>query len=113
MSHARAVELAEQLNAAGVRAVTSARSVVTPCVLITPPVRTFDLACGYTARWSLFVLSGGGGDEASWVALDELTDQLLAALDDPPETVTPTSWKADPGAEALAAFRVDFDEAVD
>lgn len=105
--------LADELVSAGVRAVTSARSVVTPCVLITPPVRTYDLSCGYSATWSLFVVASGGGDEASWQALDDLTDALVAALPDPPETVTPTSWRADGGSEPLPAYRVDFTQAID
>lgn len=111
MSVARARELAAQLTAGGVRTVTSARSVVTPCVLVTPPVRAYDLSCGYTATWQLYALASGGGDEASWGSLDELVDQLAQLVD--VETVTPTAWTAGSGAEPLPAFLVTFTEAVD
>ena len=112
MSLTRARELAAQLTAAGVRAVTSARSVVPPCVLVTPPVRTYDTSCGYSAAWQLYAIGTGGGDEGSWQQLDELTDQLAQLLD--VETVTPTAWKSDASAaESSPAFLIVFTEAVE
>lgn len=112
MSLTRARELAEQLTNLGIRAVTSARSVVPPCVLVTPPVRTYDVSCGYSAAWQLYAIAPGGGDEGSWAELDKLTDQLAASLD--VESVTPTAWKSTQDApEAFPAFLVVFTEAVD
>lgn len=112
MSLDRARELAEQLTNVGVRAVTSARSVVPPCVLVTPPVRTYDLSCGYSAAWQLYAIAPGGGDEGSWAELDKLVDQLATTLD--VETVNPTAWKPSQDApEAYPAFLVVFTEAVD
>ena len=107
MSLARARDLAAQLTAAGLRTVTDPRSVVTPCVLLTPPLRAYDLSCGYTATWQAYALAGGGGGEASWAELDDLADQLAALLD--VETVTPTAWKSDPAAaESFPAYLVTF-----
>lgn len=111
MSLAMARTMATQLTAAGVRTVTDPRSVVTPCVLLVPPVRTYDLSCGYTATWQAYVLAGGGGGEASWQALDELTDQLVELVDG--ETVTPTAWKPTQDApESVPAFLVTFTSSV-
>lgn len=111
MSLSLARSFAESLTAGGVRTTTDPRSVVTPCVLLTPPLRTYDLSCGYTANWQAFVLAGGGGAEATWQALDELTDQLAELVD--VETVTPTAWKADPSdPTGIPAFLVTFSSPV-
>jgi hypothetical protein len=112
MSLTMARTMAEQLTTAGVRTVTDPRSVVLPCVLLTPPVRTYDLSCGYTATWQAYVLASGGGAEASWQALDELTDELVQLVDG--ETVQPVQYKLSPdAADTLPAFLVTFTSSVD
>lgn len=112
MSLARARQLRDELTAAGVRAVTSARSVVAPCVLIAPPARAYDVSCGYSATWQLWVIGTGGGDEGSWQQLDELTDQLAELVDI--ETATPSAWRSSSdAAEAAPAYLCTFTEAVD
>lgn len=111
MSLALARELAASFTAEGVRTVVDPRNVVTPCVLITPPVRTYDVMCGYTATWQAYVLAGGGGAEASWQELDELTDQLAALTD--VETVTPTAWRKSEGDPPIAAYLVTFTSTIE
>lgn len=108
----RAHQLRDQLVADGVRAVTSARSVVPPCVLITPPLRTYDMACGYTATWQLYAIAPGGGDEGSWQALDALVDDVAELL--PIETANATAWRsAADAAESMPAYLLTFTETVD
>lgn len=110
MSLALARELAASLTASGVRTVTDPRSVVTPCVLLTPPLRVYDLSCGYTATWQAYCLAAGGGGEASWQALDELADRLADLHD--VETVTPTAWRPDEGSPAVPAYLVTFTSSI-
>lgn len=98
--------LAESFTNEGVRTVTDPKNVVTPCVLLTPPVRTYDVHCGYTATQQAYALAAGGGGEASWQALDELVDQLAELVD--VETVTPTAWRASEGEPPIPAYLVTF-----
>ena len=64
-SYERGVEIAEKIQTTGLHATVDPRSVTPPCVLVTPPGRTYDLSCGYTARWSLIVLAPGTGNADS------------------------------------------------
>lgn len=70
----RADEIVEALRARGVRATVDPQAASPPCVLVPPPGRTFDLSCGYTARWELAALApaAGGANRQSWAQLDEL-----------------------------------------
>lgn len=110
MSLALARGFAAALTASGVRTVTDPRNVVTPCVLLTPPVRTYDLHNGYTATWQAYVLAGDSGSESTWEALDDLTDQLAALVD--VETVTPTAWRASADAVPIPAALATFSSPV-
>lgn len=108
-SLARALELVEILTAAGVRAVADPRSATPPVVLVTPPDRTYDLACGYTARWKLWALAPGPGNADAWAALDELVDKVRTVLD--VERATFSSYTV-AGAESFPAYQLDVVEGI-
>ena len=81
MSYDRALELAEKIQAAGVPATVDPRSATPPCVLVTPPGRTYDLGCGYTAAWQLMALVPGPGNADAFKKLDELAAAVAGVLD--------------------------------
>jgi hypothetical protein len=81
VSYDRAVELAEKIQAAGVPATVDPRSATPPCVLVTPPGRTYDLGCGYTAAWQLLALAPGPGNADSWKVLDDLEAAVAGVVD--------------------------------
>ena len=110
-SLARARELAAQLNAAGVRATTDPGSIVTPCVLVVPPVLANDQACAYTATWQLFALGSGVGGESTWQQLDELLDGIAGVLD--VENVTPTQYANIAGDSRYPAFLITTTDTID
>lgn len=70
----RAEELAAALNAQGVRATLDPSMATPPCVLITPPTLTFEVACGATAEWSLVALAPAvqTADRNSWQTLEDV-----------------------------------------
>lgn len=107
----RAVALAQELTAAGVRATADPRSATPPCVLITPPERAYDLGCGYTARWQLFALAPGAGNADAHAALDELVDALAVLL--PVERAAPASYVLSPDNPPFPAYRVEFSEGIE
>lgn len=80
-SRARAESIVAVLTGAGVRASTDPAGVTPPCILVPPPNRTFDLACGYTARWGLVALAptASGTDRRAWSDLDVLIEAARSA----------------------------------
>ena len=86
-SRTRAGEIITALTAQGIRASTDPAALFPPCILVPPPGRTFDLGCGYTARWELPALAPTptGADRRAWQDLDDLIEGALAA-DLPVET---------------------------
>lgn len=113
MSLALAKQFAAAMTAAGLRTVTNPRNVVTPCVVLAPPVRDYDLSCGgYTATWRAYLLAGGSGAEETWYQLDEMCEQLSELLDI--ETVTPTAWRSESTADGATypAYLATFTSAV-
>ena len=113
-TYARAAQLMAQLEAHGIRAVADPRSAVPPCVLLTPPRRTYDLPLpAYTATWELACLVPGPGTADAWVALDELVDNVVAALDLSDTTATPASYQLAAAAEPLPAYIVTLTEGTD
>lgn len=83
MATARAAaEIVEKLRAAGIRATTDPGALTPPAVLVVPPRRVYDVACGYTAQWSVHAIAPGptGGDRTTWNQLDELVDAVAAAF---------------------------------
>ncbi len=77
----RAVALAAALVAGGVRATADPRSALPPCVLVTPPVRRYDLNAGYSVEWRLVCLAPAPGTADTWVALDGLVDAVEELVD--------------------------------
>jgi hypothetical protein len=109
-SYERALELVAELTAAGITATADPRAATPPCVLIVPPERTFDLSCGYTARWSLWALAPGTGNADAHKLLDALVDELAAVL--PIERAALASYVLSPDAPALPAYRLEFEEGI-
>lgn len=110
-SYERSLEIVAALELAGVRATADPRSATPPCVLVTPPDRQFDLACGYTARWNLYALAPGTANADAHKVLDALVDEVAQVL--PLESADPASYVISPDAPALAAYRCQFTEGID
>jgi len=109
-SYERAVELVAELTAAGITATADPRSATPPCVLVAPPERTYDLACGYTARWQLWALVPGAGNADAHKALDGLVDDVAAVL--PVERATLQSYVLSAEVPPLPAYRIEFEEGI-
>jgi hypothetical protein len=109
-SYDAALAIVEKLTGAGVTATADPRSATPPCVLVTPPDRVYDLACGYTASWSCWALVPGVGNADAHKALDALVDAVAEVL--PVERVTLQSYVLASDAPALPAYRIQFDEGV-
>jgi hypothetical protein len=110
MTYARAVEIAEALSAAGVRATVDPRSVNPPCVLVTRPDYRNDLGCGVTATWRLIAMVPGADNADAWKALDALVgavDEALGVWSD----VRPTGYQVDPNATPNPAYEMTYEEA--
>lgn len=101
--YAAAVEAAEALTAAGMRAVVDPRSAVPPCIIVGPPTRTYDLGCGYSAAFTLVLLSPGQAADA-FAQLDEWLDQLDDLVDI--ETATPGAYQLNGTGDPLVAYTV-------
>lgn len=81
-SYERGAAIVAALVRAGVRATMDPAGAVPPVVLVMPPGRTYDLPCGFTARWTLAALAPAaqGADRNSWAALDALADAAATAV---------------------------------
>lgn len=109
-SYARAVELAQKLQAAGITATADPRSATPPCVLVPPPERTYDLSCGYTARWNLWALVPGTANADAHKALDTIADAVAQELD--VERMTLGSYVLAQDAPPLPAYRIELTEGI-
>jgi hypothetical protein len=109
-SYERALELAEKLTAEGITATVDPRGATPPCVLITPPARTYDLACGYTATWDLWALVPGTANADAHKALDVLVDRVYAVL--PIERADLQSYALAADAPPLPAYRLTMTEGI-
>ena len=105
---AAAALICERLNAAGIRATTDPAALNLPAVLVPPPRRVYDLACGYTAVWTIYALAPAptGGDHVTWAALDELVDAIAATY--PVEQAQPGAYVV--GTNAVPSYTVTFSE---
>lgn len=112
-TYARAAELMAVLKDHDVRAVADPRSAHPPCVLIPPPQRTYDLGSGYSVTWNLVCLVPGPGTADSWVKLDDLADNVVAALEPSDTTVTPASYQLPGPQEPHPAFIITWTEGTD
>jgi hypothetical protein len=106
----RGLALVDKLTAAGIPATIDPRSATPPCVLVTPPNKTYDVGCGFTAVWSLIVLMPGGGNADAWKAVDALETAVAGTLT--VERSTFISYVLSPDNPALPAYRIEFSEGV-
>lgn len=97
-----------KLTAAGIRATTDPGAINLPAVLVVPPRRVYDVACGYTAIWSLHALAGApvGADRTTWGQLDSLVDAIAAVY--PVETAQPGAYVL--GPNTIPSYLVTFSE---
>lgn len=107
-SAAAALEICEKLAAAGVRATTDPGALNPPAVLVVPPRRVYDLACGYTAVWAVHAIAPGptGSDRTTWAQLDALVDGIAGVY--PVETAQPGAYVL--GPNTLPSYLVTFME---
>lgn len=105
-STADALAICEKLQAAGIRATTDPGALNPPSVLIPPPRRVYDVACGYTQIWTVHAIVPAitGGDRVAWAQLDELLDALDAVL--PIETAQPGAYVME--NRTLPSYQVQF-----
>jgi hypothetical protein len=111
----RAVELAEFLTTelAGVaRVVVDPAELSVPGVLVIPPTRTYDLACGYTAEWSFIVLTTAPVTMSSLTLLDELVDALVEAIGEDVLTATPGQYPLPGYTDPLPCYTIRAQEAL-
>jgi hypothetical protein len=109
-SYDAALAIVDRLTNAGIRATADPRSATPPCVLVPPPNRTYDLACGYTARWSVWALAPGAANADAHKALDDLADAVADVL--PVREMTLSAYVLAADAPALPGYRIDFDEGI-
>lgn len=106
----RGLAIADALTAAGIAATVDPRSATPPCVLVTPPTKSYDIACGFTADWAVIALAPGPGNADSWKALDALETAIGAVL--PITRSTFTQWALSADSPSLPAYRIEFREGV-
>lgn len=109
-SYDAALEIVQKLTAADLVATVDPRAATPPCVLVPPPDRVFDLACGYTARWKIYALVPGTANADAHKQLDALVDAVAGVL--PIERATLESYVLANDAPAVPAYRLEFDQGV-
>ena len=109
-SYDRALALVAELAAAGITATADPRGATPPCVLVVPPDRTFDLNCGYTARWSLWALVPGTGNADAHKALDALVDAVAGVL--PLERASFAAYTLSADAPPYPAYQIELEEGI-
>lgn len=81
---AATAELVAQLAAVvtGGAVVDDVRNAHPPCVLVPPPERLYDVTVGWSATWRVLLLAPGEGGNADTAAvLDDLADEVEAAVE--------------------------------
>jgi hypothetical protein len=106
----RGVEIVDKLTAADIRATVDPRAATPPCVLVTPPGKTYDIGCGFTAQWAIIALVPGTGNADAFKALDELETAVANVL--PVTRSTLTQYVLSPDNPPLPAYRIEFSEGV-
>lgn len=106
----RGAAIAGILTDAGIRATVDPRAATPPCVLVTPPGKTYDIGCGFTAQWSLIALVPGVGNADAFKALDELETAVAAVL--PVARSSLTQYALSPDNPPLPAYRIEFSEGI-
>jgi hypothetical protein len=102
--------IVEKLVGAGIVATADPRSATPPCVLVTPPAKTYDVGCGFTATWQLWCLAPGTANADMWVTLDRLETAVSRVLNVARSTLASYNLSAD--NPSVPAYRVEFDEGV-
>lgn len=98
----------EKLQAAGIRATSDTSALNPPAVLVPPPVRIWDVGCGYTAQWNVHAIAGaprGSGDRTVIAQLDELVDAIAATF--PAERAQPLAYVL-PNGNSHPSYLVTF-----
>jgi hypothetical protein len=100
--------IVEKLTAAGIRATTDPGALNPPAVLVVPPRRVYDVACGYSAIWTLHAIAPAptGGDRTTWKQLDDLVDAISSCY--PVEVAQPGAYVVGPAS--LPSYLVTFTE---
>jgi hypothetical protein len=112
MSSADAAEvLVGKLEAAGLTVTCDPRGATPPCVLVSPPPLTFDLGCGATATWGLWLLAPGPGNLDAWVVLDGMLAAVAEVL--PIERSDFLNYSPAPDSPPVPAYRVTYTEGID
>jgi len=106
----RALALADKLNGAGIVATVDPRSATPPCVLVTPPGKTYDIVCGFTAAWSLWVLVPGTGNAEAFAQLDRIETAVAGVL--PVSRSTFSQYVLSPDNPPMPAYHLEFSEGV-
>lgn len=106
----RGLQLVDKLTSAGITATVDPRSATPPCVLVTPPSKTYDIGCGFTGDWSLIALAPGPGNADAWKALDTLETAVAEVM--PVRRSIFTQWTLAADAPPLPAYRIEFTEGV-
>lgn len=88
--------------------VTDVREAHPPCLLVTPPSRTYDLACGATLTWTLVGLAPGPGNADSWRALDAIASAVEAV--ETPLHARPGSYVTQEGQPPLPCLMFTIEE---
>jgi hypothetical protein len=109
LDHAETI--ADKLTAAGIDATIDPRGATPPCVLITPPIATFDIGCGATGTWSLFALAPGPANIDAWRELDRMLGVASGVF--PIERSEFVAYSLSPDNPPLPAYRMTFTEGFD
>ena len=105
-SYERALAIVAVLEDAGITATADPRAATPPCVLVPPPTRTYDLGCGYTARWALVAMVPGIANADAHKAVDALADEVAAVL--PIERADLIAYSVDSAQQGVPAYRLEF-----
>ena len=101
-----------KLTAQGVRATTDPSALNLPGVMVYPPNRRNNLACGFSAEWSLYAIAPaptGSGAGASFGILNQLADDVAAVL--PWESMVRVGYPL--GGNVLPAYLITYTEGCD
>jgi len=109
-AYERGLELVALLTAADIVATVDPRGATPPCVLVTPPTKTYDIGCGFTAGWQLIALVPGPGNADAFKALDALETQVAEVL--PVTRSTLTQYSLSPDNPSFPAYRIEYTEGV-
>lgn len=109
-SYDRAEAIVHALTVAGIRATIDPGAVNPPAVLVVPPARTYDVSCGFTARWTIAAIAPAplGADRSTWAALDHLVDVVATVVD--VDTAELVSYQIN--GQSLPAYLVNFEEMI-